>query len=80
MSQRGSQARDNGQAAEFHKILDHPGVVENPCHWRAWRIQFGEAQAMPSAARKSHQDFFVLWKDAGIPILRQAKAEYANPR
>jgi eukaryotic-like serine/threonine-protein kinase len=31
-------------------------------------------------ARKAYQDFFTLWKDADpdIPILRQAKAEYAE--
>jgi len=31
-------------------------------------------------ARKSYQDFFALWKDADpdIPILMQAKQEYAR--
>jgi hypothetical protein len=34
----------------------------------------------PSAARKAYQDFFALWEDADsdIPILKQAKAEYAK--
>ena len=33
-----------------------------------------------SGARKAYQDFFALWKDADpdIPILKQAKAEYAK--
>ncbi len=33
-------------------------------------------------ARKAFQDFFELWKDADpdIPILQQAKAEYAELR
>jgi len=33
-----------------------------------------------AAARKSYQDFLTLWKDADsdIPILKQAKAEYAR--
>jgi len=33
-------------------------------------------------ARTSYQDFLTLWKDADpdIPILKQAKAEYANLR
>jgi hypothetical protein len=33
-------------------------------------------------ARKAFQDFFALWKDADpdIPILKQAKAEYAELR
>ena len=31
-------------------------------------------------ARRKYQDFFILWKDADpdIPILKQAKREYAN--
>ncbi len=34
----------------------------------------------PSAARTAYQDFFAMWKDADpdIPILKQAKAEYAK--
>ena len=48
-------------------------------------LQLGRAQAMKggmAAARKSHQDFFILWKDADpdIPISKQAKAEYATLR
>ena len=33
-----------------------------------------------TAARKSHQDFLRLWKDADpdIPTYKQAKAEYAK--
>jgi hypothetical protein len=33
-----------------------------------------------AAARKSHNDFLTLWKDADpdIPIYKQAKAEYAK--
>ena len=31
-------------------------------------------------ARKAYEDFFALWKDADpdIPILKEAKAEYAK--
>ena len=34
----------------------------------------------PAKARAAYQDFFALWKDADpdIPILKQAKAEYAK--
>jgi hypothetical protein len=45
-----------------------------------WR---GFAYAGETAkARKAFQDFFALWKDADpdIPILQQAKAEYAELR
>jgi hypothetical protein len=46
-------------------------------------VQLARAQVMAAdkaAARKSHQDFLTLWKDADpdIPIYRQAKAEYAR--
>ena len=42
---------------------------------RAYALQ-GDA----NKARTSYQDFFALWKDADpdIPILKQAKAEYAK--
>jgi len=38
------------------------------------------AQGDKSKARTAYQDFFALWKDADpdIPILKQAKAEYAK--
>jgi hypothetical protein len=40
----------------------------------------GSNNARGLVARTSHQDFFALWKDADpdIPILKQAKVEYAN--
>jgi eukaryotic-like serine/threonine-protein kinase len=46
-------------------------------------LQLGRAYAMAgdeSKARAAYQDFFALWKDADsdIPILKQAKAEYAK--
>ena len=119
-------------AAEFQKILDHPGVVQNEpigalAHLglgRAYALEAGSAAvsaAVPGAsrsrkeeqgrgqepllseakdahrtagetpagrgglpalqrARTAYQDFFALWKDADpdIPILQQAKAEYAG--
>ena len=70
-------------AAEFQKIIDHPGVwpsspVHNLAHLglaRAYAIAGDKAKA-----RTSYQDFVALWKDADpdIPILKQAKAEYAK--
>jgi hypothetical protein len=38
------------------------------------------ASADVARARTAYQDFFALWKDADpdIPILKQAKAEYAK--
>ena len=94
-------------AAEFQKILDHPGVVGNEpigalAHLglgRAYALQAGlpvaavsdrrkqnGAQRAPlqldalTKARTAYLDFLALWKDADpdIPILKQAKAEYAK--
>ena len=70
-------------AAEFQKLIDHRGIVANFVTGALAHLQLGRAQAMSGdkeAARKSYQDFFTLWKDADpdIPILVQAKAEYAK--
>jgi hypothetical protein len=45
------------------------------------RIRAANGQS-PAKARKAFQDFFELWKDADpdVPILQQAKAEYAKLR
>ncbi|MGB8968763.1 MAG: tetratricopeptide repeat protein, partial [Candidatus Sulfotelmatobacter sp.] len=71
-------------AAEFQKILDHPGIcmfMLPTC--RLARLQLGRARAEAGdagGARTAYQDFFALWKDAdpGVPILKEAKAEYAK--
>jgi predicted Zn-dependent protease len=75
---RGSEA-----AAEFEKILDHRGVVFNEPIAALAHLQLGRAYALQgdaAKARGAYQDFLTLWKDADprIPILLQAKAEYAN--
>jgi serine/threonine protein kinase/tetratricopeptide (TPR) repeat protein len=78
------QMKDAQRAAsEFHKIIDHPGIVVNFIAGALAHLQLGRAQVMmgdKAAARKSYQDFFILWKDADpdIPIYQQAKAEYAK--
>jgi len=70
-------------ADEFHKFLDHPGVVRNfPLNALA-HLQLGRAYAFArdkTKARAAYQDFFALWKDADpdIPILQQAKADFAK--
>jgi eukaryotic-like serine/threonine-protein kinase len=70
-------------AAEFQKMLDHKGVLQNFVIAALVRLQVGRAYAMAgdkAKARAAYQDFFSLWKDADpdVPILKQAKAEYAK--
>ena len=47
---------------------------------QAKNSQGADAYAAPLRALAAHKDFLALWKDAdpGIPILKQAKAEYAK--
>ncbi len=69
--------------AEFQKILDHPGVaLEDPIGALAW-LQLARAHVLASdasAAKRAYEDLFTLWKDAdaGLPIVRQAREEYAR--
>jgi len=70
-------------ATEFQKILDHRGIVWNSPIGALAHLQLGRAHAMAgdtAKAKAAYQDFFTLWKDADpdIPILKQAKAEYAK--
>jgi eukaryotic-like serine/threonine-protein kinase len=70
-------------AVEFQKILDHPGIVANAPIGSLVHLQIGRAYAMQgdtAKAKSACQDFLTLWKDADpdIPILKQAKAEYAG--
>jgi eukaryotic-like serine/threonine-protein kinase len=70
-------------AAEFQKILDRPGVVLNEPLGALAHLGLARAYALEgdtTKARATYQDFFARWKDADpdIPILKQAKAEYAK--
>ena len=70
-------------AAEFQKVIDHPGIVgEFPVGALA-HLGVARAYALrgdTAKARSAYQDFLTLWKDADpdVPILQQAKAEYAK--
>jgi len=75
----------NGAAAavEFQKVLDHPGVTMNFSDGVLARIGLARAyviQGDTAKARAAYNDFLTLWKDADsdIPVLQQAKAEYAK--
>ena len=78
-------AQKNGPAAaaEFQKFLDHPGIVQNFLLGSLAHLQLARAYALSgdtAKAKTAYQDFFTLWKDADpdIPILKEAKAEYAK--
>ncbi len=75
---RGSEA-----AAEFQKFLGHPGIAVNSPLGALAHLGLARAYALQgdnAKARAAYQDFLALWKDADpdIPILLQAKAEYAK--
>jgi eukaryotic-like serine/threonine-protein kinase len=80
-------------AAEFQKILDHRGLMLNNVTGALAHLYLGRARALEARslqgaaaenakaqARAAYQDFLNLWKDADpdVPILKQAKAEYAK--
>ena len=70
-------------AAEFQKLIDHRGLVVNFSWGALARLGLARAYAMQgdtTKAKTTYQDFLTLWKDADpdIPILMQAKAEYAT--
>ena len=70
-------------AAEFRKILDHRGIVLTEPIGALARLQLGRAFLVagdPAKAKAAYQDFLTLWRDADpdIPILKEAKAEYAR--
>ena len=70
-------------AAEFQKILDHPGIVMNHPTGALSHLGLARAYAMQgdtAKAKAEYQAFLTLWKDADpdIPIYQQAKAEYAK--
>jgi eukaryotic-like serine/threonine-protein kinase len=69
-------------AAEFKKILDHPGAVRSEPIGALARLQLGRALKLSGdteKARAAYKDFFAVWKgpDIETPIFREAKAEYS---
>jgi len=75
---RGTEA-----TAEFQKILNHRGIVISDVIGALAQLQMARAYAISgdkAKARSAYQDFLSLWKDGDpdIPILKQAKAEFAK--
>ncbi|MGH9794394.1 MAG: protein kinase domain-containing protein [Candidatus Acidiferrales bacterium] len=70
-------------AAEFRKITDHRGRVGMDVIYRLAQLGLARAKAQAgdtAAARTAYRDFLAAWKDADadLPILKEAKAEYAK--
>jgi hypothetical protein len=68
---------------ELQKIFEHPGVVQYDPIGALAHLGLGRAYALSgdrAKARMAYQDFFALWKNADpdVPILIEAKAEYAK--
>lgn len=70
-------------AAEFQKILSHRGIVVSDPIGALAHLQLGRAyqlQGDKAKAKAAYSNFLLLWKDAdfNIPVLKQAKLEYAK--
>jgi len=82
-------------AAEFQKILDHNGIVWNCWTGALAQLGVARANALQAKTLKgvdadgararalaAYKTFLTLWKDAdpGLPLLKEAKSEFAKLR
>ena len=70
-------------AAEFQKVIDHRTIVVSDPIAALARLQLARAYAVSgdvTKAKSAYWDFLTLWKDADpeIPVLKQARVEYAK--
>ena len=77
------QKAGNEAAADFQKILDHRGIEPASPLYPLAHLGLARASVLggdTAKARKEYQDFLALWKDADadLPVLQQAKEEYAK--
>src|SRR6202034_1817089 len=75
--------RHREAAAEFQKILDHPGIMLNDPMGPMARLQLARALAASGDRAKSaarYKDLLTLWKDADndLPVVQEARAESAR--
>jgi serine/threonine protein kinase/Flp pilus assembly protein TadD len=75
--------RGQEAAKEYQKILNHRGLIPSQANAVLARLGLARSYALSGdalKARVAYQDFLSLWKEADpdIPILKQAKAEYAK--
>lgn len=78
-----SEHNGNAAAAEFRKILDHPGILVNFETGALARLQLARAYSIagePAEAKTAYNDFLSLWQegDSDIPILVAAKSKSAR--
>jgi eukaryotic-like serine/threonine-protein kinase len=78
------QAKRGPEAvAEFQKIVDRPGISPTALVHPLAKLGLGRAYVITgdtAKARAAYQDFLAVWKDADpdVPILKEAKTEYAK--
>ena len=78
------QAKRGPEAVtEFQKIVDRPGIDPMGLIHPLAKLGMGRAYVITgdtAKARAAYQDFFALWKDADadVPILKEARTEYAK--
>jgi len=70
-------------AAEFKKLVDHTGIVQNDILGALSCLQLARAKAMmgdEGGARNQYNHFLALWQngDPDIPIFKEARAEYGR--
>jgi len=78
LAHRGGEA-----AAEFQKLVDHRGLLVDFCVGALAHLGLARAYALggdTAKAKPAYQELFALWEDADpdIPILKEARAEYAK--
>ncbi len=70
-------------AADFQRMMEHRGIVLNFPLGALARLGLARSytlQGEVEKARAAYQDFLILWRDADadVPIMKEAKAEYAK--
>jgi tetratricopeptide (TPR) repeat protein len=77
------ELRDGPKAAsEFNRLLEHRGIAPNGIYVALAPLRLGRALALAGdvgGARRAYEEFFAAWKsaDADVPVLIDARAEYA---
>jgi DNA-binding winged helix-turn-helix (wHTH) protein/tetratricopeptide (TPR) repeat protein len=80
-----AEKQGSAAGAEFQKIINHPGLVQNELIGALAYLELGRAYSLThdtSKAKAAYEQFFLVWKDADsdIPVLKQARVEYGKLR